>query len=104
MIEEVQIELGIVSYQKRSLAAFQQPAELLRRRLLFHPLCFQLFRRNAGEVRNEGRQGPSRSCLLYTSTTPVKVLPGTALQVISTLCPTFTLAMSSSLTFISIFR
>ena len=60
IIEEIQIKLGIISYQQRGLTAFQQPAELLRRRLLLHPLRCQLFRRNAGEVRDEGRQGPSR--------------------------------------------
>ena len=58
MIEKIQIELLVIRHQQRPLRPFQQSAEALRRRAVIHALPRKLFIGNAGELRNERRQGP----------------------------------------------
>ena len=58
MIEEVQIELGVVGRQQRPLSLPQQIAEGGAGVGLLHALPLQLLRRDAGELGDEGRQRP----------------------------------------------
>ena len=60
MIEEVQIELGVVGRQQRPLSPAQQVAERLTGVGLLHALLFQLLFRDASELGDKGRQRPPR--------------------------------------------
>ena len=60
VIEEVQVELGVVGRQQRPLPRPQQGTEIFAGGGLLHALPLQLLRRDAGEPGDEGRQRPPR--------------------------------------------
>ena len=56
IVEEIQVKLSVIGHQQWPLGPLQQTAEALRRRTVIHAFPVQLLVRNAGKLRNEGRQ------------------------------------------------